>query len=151
MDPVHLNILKLLGCLQAQQAAAEQLLSNEDRRGIFQEDGSINWDHPLTASHLMGDISTLIQPPDVRCFGAELWAVLHMLDIATLWFCSVDPLSIPPEAQELVWNNLLVLLCSTECFAPSNEAGTFNMPPVWKGIWFSEGSLNQVILSQHMG
>ena len=62
-------------------------------------------------------------------FGAELWAVLHMLDTATLWLHSADPLSIPPDAQDLVWNCLLMLLHSTECFAPSNEAGTFNMPP----------------------
>ena len=75
------------------------------------------------------DISALIQPPDVRRFGAELWAVLHMLDTATLWLCSADPSSIPPEAQELVWNNLLALLSSAERFAPSNKAGTFNVPP----------------------
>ena len=63
------------------------------------------------------------------CFSAELQAVLYMLDTATLWLRSANPLSIPPEAQELVWNNLLVLLSSVECFAPSNKAGTFNMPP----------------------
>ena len=129
MDPVHLDILELPGCLHAWQAAAEQLLSNEDRRGIFQEDGSINWDHPLAAAHFSGDISALIQPPDVRCFGAELQAVLHMLNTATLWLRSADPSSIPPEAQELVWNNLLVLLSGAEHFAPSNKAGTFNVPP----------------------
>ena len=127
MDPVHLNILELPRHLCTQQAAAEQLLSDEDRRGIFQEDGSVNWDHSLAAVHFSG-ISALIQPPDVMCFSAELWAVLHMLDTATLWLCGANSSSIPPEAQELVWNNLLALLSGAECFAPSNEAGTFNMP-----------------------
>ena len=128
MDPVHLDILELLGRLCAWQDAAEQLLFNEDRRGIFQEDCSVNWSHPLVAAHFSGDISALIQPPNVRRFGAELRVVLHMLNTATLWLHSADSSSIPPEAQELVWNNLLVLLSSAERFAPSNEAGTFNVP-----------------------
>jgi hypothetical protein len=39
---------------------------------MFLEDGSPNWDHPLTVPALSGDFGAFIQPPDNGHFGAEL-------------------------------------------------------------------------------
>ena len=129
VDPVHLDILELPERLRVRQVAAQQLLSDEDRRDLFPEGGPMNWDHPLAVASLEGDVSAFIQPPDIMRFGAELRAALHMLGTASLWLRSADPSSIPPDAQDLVWNYLLALLNCTEHFPPSNEVGTFNVPP----------------------
>jgi hypothetical protein len=130
VDPVHLDILELPGRLRSRQAAAERLLSDEDKEGLWEEDGSMASDHPLIERALSGDASALIQPPEYQRLGAELRAVINMLGTASLWLRSVDPSSIPPEAQELIVAHTFGLLSSVQLFPPPpNEAGTFNVPP----------------------
>jgi hypothetical protein len=63
VDPVHLDILELPGRLQSRLSTARQLLSKEDRRSLFLEDGSPNWDHPFAVSSLSGDMCAFILPP----------------------------------------------------------------------------------------
>jgi hypothetical protein len=140
VDSVHLDILELPEHLRSWQAAAFHLLSKDDRRTMFLEDGSPNWDHPLTVPALSGDISAFIHPPDSGHFGTELWAALHMLATASLWVRSADPSSIPPEAQELVWTYTLGLLDSAERFVPPNKNGTFNVPSTSQAPPVASGS-----------
>jgi hypothetical protein len=129
VDPVHLDILELPGRLRSRQVAAERLLSNEDKEGLWKEDGSMDMDHPLVERSLSGNGSAFIQPPELQRFGAELRAVINMLGTASLWLRSADSSSIPPEAQELIAAHTLLLLSSVERFPPPNEGGTYNIPP----------------------
>jgi hypothetical protein len=129
VDPVHLDILELPERLRSRQSAAYQLLSEEDKEGLWKEDGSLDLDHPLAERALHGDAGALIQPPELRRFGAELRAVINMLGTASLWLRSADPSLIPPEAQGLVAAHTFGLLSSVQHFPPPNEAGTFDVPP----------------------
>jgi hypothetical protein len=129
VDPVHLDILELPGRLRSRQAAAERLLSDEDKEGLWEEDGSMALGHPLVEQALSGDASALIQPPEYQRFGAELRAVISMLGTASLWLRSADPSSISPEAQGLIAAHTFGLLSSVEYFSPPSEGGTFNVPP----------------------
>jgi hypothetical protein len=99
-----------------------------DKVGLWKEDGSMEMDHPLVARSLSGNGSAFIQPPEFQRFGAELRAVISMLSTASLWLRSADLSSIPPEAQELIAANTLLLLSNVERFPPPNEWGTHNVP-----------------------